>query len=270
MKHPIILSYCTIISLADASLEGWGVVYKEQSFGGPWDDTYTSIDELELATILVALEILPVLTRSANLRVFCDNTVAIAYVNHMGGKVSRLNVIARRIWDLLERHDAFLTATYVPSAQNVADPLTRGFTAKTRRFFDLEVQLNPNVFKTHIVNHGPFSPVFDWFASCHNKQLPRFCAWQEGTQGAECIDAFQQDWSRFPGYMFPPFSLLPKVLKKIRDEHAKMVLVHPNWPGALWGPTLNSKNLLRILDYLTIFPLNGRRAKKIVFTFDVF
>jgi hypothetical protein len=225
----------------DASLEGWGVVFDTQAFSGMWDDTYTSIDELELATILVALEILPVLTPSANLRVFCDNTVAIAYVNHMGGKVGRLNIIARRIWDLLETHNAFLTATYLASAQNVADPFTRGFSAKTRRFFDLEVQLNPTVFASHVRNSGPFSPEIDWFASCHNKQLPRFCAWQEGVQGAECIDALQQDWSQCPGYMFPPFSLLPKVLRKIRDERAHIILVHPNWLGALWAPTLQSK-----------------------------
>jgi hypothetical protein len=227
--------------LADASLEGWGVVYEDQSFSGLWDDTYTSIDELELATILVALEVLPVLTPSANLRVFCDNTVAIAYVNHMGGKVPRLNVVARRIWDLLEDKNAFLTATYVASAANVADSLTRGFLAKTRRFFDLEVQLNPSIFHSHVLYSGPFVPEIDWFASCHNKQLPRFCAWQEGLHGAEYLDAFQHDWSQTPGYMFPPFALLPKVLKKIRDERAQMVLVHPNWPGALWGPTLNSK-----------------------------
>jgi hypothetical protein len=88
---------------------------------------------------------------------------------------------------------------------------------------------------------GPFVPQIDWFASCDTTQLPRFCAWQEGMQGAECLDAFQQDWSHEPGYMFPPFSLLPKVLKKIRDERARMVLIHPEWPGALWGPTLNSE-----------------------------
>jgi hypothetical protein len=135
---------------ADASLEGWGVVYQHQSFSGLWDDTYSHIDELELATILVALEILPVLTLNANLRVFCDNTVAIAYVNHLGGKVPRLNAVARRIWDLLETQNAFLTATYVASADNIADQYTRGFSAKTRRFFDLQVQLDPAVFNSEI------------------------------------------------------------------------------------------------------------------------
>jgi hypothetical protein len=199
-------------------------VYQGESVYGSWEISENPIDELELSTVLIALETLHVLQPYANLRVFCDNTVAIAYVNHMGGKIQRLNTIARRIWDLVEAHNAFITATYVASAQNVADEFTRGFNAETRRFFDLEVQLNPLVFASTVMK-GPFVPQIDWFASCHNKQLPRFCAWQEGVQGAECIDAFQHDWSPEPGYMFPPFSLLPKVLKKIWDERAKMVLI---------------------------------------------
>ncbi len=159
----------------------------------------------------------------------------------MGGKIPRLNAIARRIWNLLESHNAYLTATYVASAANIADPFTRDFSARTRKFFDLEVQLNPEIFKSHVLRGGPFTPHIDWFASCHNTQLPRFCAWQEGVQGAEFRDAFQHCWSSCPGYMFPPFSLLPKVLQKIRDEKAKMVVVHPDWPGALWAPTLQRK-----------------------------
>jgi hypothetical protein len=171
--------------------------------------------------------------------VFCDNTVAIAYVNHMGGNVGRLHFIARQIWDLLEQHDAFLTAVYVPSEANIADQYTRGFAPTTKRFFDLEVQLNPTVFREMIQNAGPFQPRFDWFASCFNTQLPRFCAWQEGLEGAELIDAFVHPWGAIPGYMFPPFGLLPKVLKKVCDERAEMVIVHPDWPGALWRPLLD-------------------------------
>jgi hypothetical protein len=41
--------------------------------------------------------------------------------------------------------------------------------------------------------------------------------------------------------MFPPFGLLPKVLRKVLNDNAKIVLVHPDWPGALWRPLLNSE-----------------------------
>jgi hypothetical protein len=224
----------------DASLEGWGVVFGEQYYYGAWEQQEEPIDELELMTILIALQLLPILHQNANLRVFCDNTVAIAYVNHMGGNVRRLNSIARQIWDLLEEKNAFLTAVYVPSAKNIADQYTRGV-VNNKRFFDLEVQLNPVVFRDYVLGKGPFSPEIDWFASADNTQLPRFCAWQEGIDGAEMIDAFAHAWSNDVGYMFPPFGLIPKVLQKVSNEEARVVLIHPDWPGALWRPLLNSK-----------------------------
>ena len=141
----------------DASLEGWGVVFNNQHFFGAWDNKSERINELEMRTILVALQVLPVMTKRANLHVYCDNTVAIAYMNHQGGKKLRLHQIARQIWDLLEEHDTFLTATYVPSAENVADQFTRGFEKINKRAYDLEVQLNPRVFRQHIRKSGPFS-----------------------------------------------------------------------------------------------------------------
>lgn len=222
-------------------MEGWGVVHENTHFYGPWDESGVHIDALELTTILIALQILPILSEGANLKVFCDNTVANAYVKHMGGNKPRLHQIARKIWDLLEEHNAFLTAVYVASKDNVADQYTRGFSKETKRFLDLEARLDPLVFKKNIFSMGPFRPTIDWFASNVNKQLPRFCAWQEGTEGAEFLDAFSHDWSIDYGYMFPPFGLLPKVLRKICEERAKVILIHPDWPGALWAPTIKSK-----------------------------
>jgi hypothetical protein len=64
----------------DASLEGWGVVYHDTPYRGQWEDHEDPIDELELQTVLIALQLLPVLHENAHLRVFCDNTVAIAYI----------------------------------------------------------------------------------------------------------------------------------------------------------------------------------------------
>ncbi len=218
------------------------MVHDDEYLYGPWEaDETRPIDELELTTILLALQLLPVLQEDAHLHVYCDNTVAIAYVNHMGGNVGRLHRIARQIWDLLEEYNAFLTATYVASADNVADQYTRGFEAKSKRFFDLEVQLNPSVFQNVVLAKGPFTPEIDWFASCFNAQLPRFCVWQEGLEGAEFFDAFKHDWSQCPGYMFPPFGLLTKVLQKVCNDRAEIVLIHPDWPGALWRPLLNRK-----------------------------
>lgn len=35
-------------------------------------------------------------------------------------------------------------------------------------------------------------------------------------------------------YAFPPFSLMPRVLKKIREDRASVIVVAPFWPGQDW------------------------------------
>ena len=35
-------------------------------------------------------------------------------------------------------------------------------------------------------------------------------------------------------YLFPPVPLLPKVIRKIKDQKIRVILVCPQWPLALW------------------------------------
>ncbi len=231
----------------DASLEGWGAIWGEERVFGVWEEcTVEPIDELEMRAVLAALQTLPILSHGVNILLNCDNTTAVAYINKMGGPVYRLHVLARQIWDVLEQSDAFMHAVYVPSAENPADELTRGF--KRSKFLDLEVQLNPDVFQS-FVRSGPFTPTIDWFASSVNTQLNRFCSWLPSSN-ASLVDAFSHDWGHEPGYMFPPFSLLPRILAKVRRDRADVLLVHPLWPGALWFPLLTS-TCLKIFGRLT-------------------
>jgi hypothetical protein len=228
----------------DASLEGWGVIWEEkQAFGG-WEKEETRIDALELKTVLFALQIFPVAQRHKVISVRCDNTVAVAYLNNMGGRIPRLDRIARRIWHHLESHDAFIVATYIATDVNPADALTRGLVSRAQ-IRDVEVQLNPQLF-AQIKLRGPFSPVIDWFASSLNYQLPRFYVWREVSRSmAEGTDAFSYHWGHECGYMFPPFSLLPRVIRKIVQDGAQVLLVHPLWNGALWSPSLDEITLMR-------------------------
>jgi hypothetical protein len=155
----------------------------------------------------------------------------------MGGRIFRLNRVARAIWAKLEQAQAFMQAVYIATDENPADALTRGVTSR-QRMLDTEVQLNPSIFH-QLKNQGPFSPCIDWFASEENHQLPRFYVWQHVSQtSAEGFNAFMFSWRTNPGYIFPPFSLLPRILRKIRNDKAQILLIHPNWPGALWYPSL--------------------------------
>jgi hypothetical protein len=105
-----------------------------------------------------------------------------------------------------------------------------------RQLLDVEVQLNPQVFRD-VIQRGPFILVIDWFASSENNQLPRFFAWH-ADPFAEGIDAFDFCWSAEPGFMFPLFALIPRILRKVSEDRAAVILLHPDWPGAVWAPNL--------------------------------
>jgi hypothetical protein len=217
----------------DASLEGWGAISEVREVFGAWEDDKRRIDELELRAVLQAIKTLPLLQPGARIRLQCDNTTAIAYVNNMGGRVPRLNSVAAEIWRRLEATGTFMTAVYIPTDENPADALTQGVTSR-KRMMDTEVQLNPQIL-LELFQHGPFRPKIDWFASDVNYQLPSFYVWHaEPRTSAEGINAFAFDWGKEPGYIFPPFALLPRIIRKIKHDGAKILLIHPQWPGALW------------------------------------
>jgi hypothetical protein len=167
----------------------------------------------------------------------------------MGGRINRLDHIAKQIWRELECRDLFMIASYVNTKENPADALMRGISSK-KQLLDCEVQLNPSVFQW-LVTQGPFFPDVDWFASSVNAQFERFYAWRNDSL-AEGIDAFSFCWGNDFGYFFPPFVLIPRILQKIIEDKAKVLLVHPDWPGALWAPDLR-----RVTEFSVMLPVSA-------------
>lgn len=48
------------------------------------------------------------------------------------------------------------------------------------------------------------------------------------------MDAFSQSWVKGLLYSFTPFSLFPKVLKRIQQDRAMVILIAPYWPKRSW------------------------------------
>ena len=46
-------------------------------------------------------------------------------------------------------------------------------------------------------------------------------------------DALLSPWDQ-ETYLFPPVPLLPKVVRKVKDERLRAILICPQWPTALW------------------------------------
>ena len=116
-----------------------------------------------------------------------------------------------------------------------------------------------------------FLPDIDLFASRLNKQLTKYVSWFP-EPNAIASNAFSFCWSKYNPYIFPPFSLIPKVLQKVQDDKVRnVILIVPMWATQPWFPTLlnlltdlpvmlpNKQNLLRLTHNNAVHPLCKRK-----------
>ena len=74
----------------------------------------------------------------------------------------------------------------------------------------------------------------DLFATSLNHRLQVYFSPMADPQAA-AVDASVQSWDNLQEYAFPPFSLLQRVLSKVRGSHnLELTLVAPFWPLCLW------------------------------------
>ena len=62
---------------------------------------------------------------------------------------------------------------------------------------------------------------------------------------AWAIDAFTIQWKNINFYAFPPFSIIPRVLRKLQQDQATGIFILPNWPTQAWFPVM----LLLLIDH---------------------
>jgi hypothetical protein len=80
-------------------------------------------------------------------------------------------------------------------------------------------------------------PTVDCFSLARSSRLLRF--WGPGSW--ICEDAFEMPWSHKMHkmlWMNPPFSILSKVISKIKVDHCHTILVVPFWEQEDWFPDL--------------------------------
>ena len=84
------------------------------------------------------------------------------------------------------------------------------------------------------VTQSIFVPDIDLFASRLNFQTKVYVSWSPDP-GAWAVDAFSFCWKDFKPYIFPPFSLLGRVLLKLqKEEVSDAIIIAPWWPTAHW------------------------------------
>lgn len=243
-----------VIIECDASLIGWGAFSEGQPAQGRWSDLEASnhINYLELLAAFNALRAFVSSRQSIHVRLKIDNSTALSYINNMGGiRSPRLDLLARRMWEWCISRDIFLSAQHIPGKMNTrADDLSRKFS------LNLEWSLNKGVYEQ--VVQLTFIPDVDLFASRLNAKTVNYVSWHPEPD-AMAVDAFTISWSNLKCYAFPPFSLIPQVLRKIQEDKALVLLIAPVWTTQSWFPLLlqlliDRPMLLPKTDYLLVLP----------------
>ena len=249
---------------SDASLDGWGGTDGVTHVGGRWAEMPHHINALELHAASLTLQALGAPHTDIHIRLMLDNTTATVCINKMGGTHSLIcNDIAKSIWQWATHRNIWLSAAYVPGSDNtVADFQSQHFEDNT------EWCLSPVLFRK--LTQQFFIPRVDLFASRLNHQVDTFVSWKPEPQ-AWAVDAFSLHWKDIMFYAFPPFSVLGRVLSKIKMEQASGILVLPLWPTQPWFPVMmdllvdhprlvepNPTNLLLQGNPLLLHPLHTK------------
>lgn len=227
----------------DASGTGWGAVCGDRRVHGRWKPSEKSnhINYLELLAVFLGLKSFINNETNCSILLRVDNTTAISYVNRMGGiQFQHLSDLSRSIWQWCETRNLWLFASYVNSKNNIADFDSRIVNP------DTEWELSDKAFKTVVLHFG--MPQIDLFASRCNAKCDRFISWKPDPD-AVAVDAFTVNWGNQYFYLFPPFSLIMKCLRKIIDDNATGIIIFPNWPSQPWFPLLHDLLISRIVYF---------------------
>lgn len=207
----------------DASLSGWGAFCDEVKTRASWTlaDAKKHINELELLAALFAVQACAADFKNISIRVFLDNSTAVAYINHGEGSRSQALIeISSQQTTWCENHDISLKAFHVAGKLSViVDEESRAGPDSG------DWKLDMLVFD-RIQDLWPSS--VDAFATAWNAQLPLFISWHL-KPGTMATNAFSVNLKGLLAYCFPQFALIFNCLDKIRREKALVVFVFPVW-----------------------------------------
>ena len=90
-------------------------------------------------------------------------------------------------------------------------------------------------------------PDIDLFATRLNHKVNKYISWKPDPF-AMAVDAFTVNWNGYTPYIFPPFSLIAKILQKIEmDQVQDVIMIVPLWTTQPW--------FSKLLRMLTCCPL---------------
>ena len=210
----------------DASDTGWSASLGDAYLSGSWSPLCSrfSISHRKLLAVLFAVRSFLPSLHGRVVAVFSDNTTALAYLKKQGGtQSSTLNALAQTVLRLCEVSRVQLLPQFIPGRLNVlADSLSR-----QSQVIGSEWTLCSEAF-SQLLRQWPAT--INLFATALNHRLPVYFSLMVDPQSAG-TDAILQSWDGLQAYVFPPFSLISRVLAKVRQSWGlELTLVAPFWP----------------------------------------
>lgn len=216
---------------SDASNLGWGVTLGSQVAHGAWSvaDRSLHINVKEIRAVLLGLQTFGPQLRGQTVVIGADNTSCLAYIRRMGGvRNQELCQTAIQIWETAQNLQINLETQFIPGVENIRpDYLSRIQQDETK-----EWKLNRSTFVKMNRQLGPLRR--DMFASHNMHHLNTYATWGEPHH---MRNAFHHRWLN-GDYLFPPFAVIGKVLRKVKRDQCSVVLIAPNWGAQPWYPTL--------------------------------
>ena len=220
---------------SDSSGFAWGALRLDNNkkTQGIWDiyEAQNDINYLETKAALLGVMAICNDIHDCHLQIQIDNITAVTYINNMGGVHSLgCNNLTQQLLLWCKSRKIWISSCHIAGKDNVeADFLSRKIND------NIEWTLDHNCFEFICAKLG--KPTIDMFASRINTRLPRYISFMPDAE-AIAINAFHHKWEEF-AYIFPPFNLVPRVLKKIKEDQTKaVILVFPRWEGAFWFPQI--------------------------------
>ena len=164
----------------------------------------------------------------------CDNMCALFCISKFGSRDKLHDHITVKIYTLAEAHNIKLQISYVKSAENKSDKVSREFNIISVHsewiLSDIDFTLCM-ACSIHTQN-------IDMFASNHNKKFPQFMSWKPCINSMQ-VNWFATSWTNIKGYLFPCFSMISRCIKKMyNNEVLHLCGVFPNWQTRSWYPAL--------------------------------
>ena len=146
--------------------------------------------------------------------------VALSYLVKMKGTHSlELLKISKPIWQYLMSHGIIITAEYLRNVRDLSD-----------------WKLRQSIFQS-IVKHFGY-PSVELFSCRLCDEPPQYVAWKPDPNSLATNAIQQQCWNKMFFICFSLFSLISRILKKIRQENVEQIIVTPTWQTQPWYPLL--------------------------------